>query len=138
MSAPFTAYNLDTVRRAELSAGPTRAADGGSLAGALDLDGRAEPSERASGFVDFSLLGVGALVRAPLGDKFSVSVAGRHSPPARIYAIDDVYCWPDAYPRPQKTFFTQRYCWVVWTPGHRGPARFWWLSAQDFHAAPSR
>jgi len=52
--------------------------------------------------------------------------------PARLYAIDDMCCWPDNYERPPPKFFTQRYCWMVWTPDHRGPSAFWWLSSAEF------
>lgn len=56
----------------------------------------------------------------------------RKWPPARIYAIDDIDCWPAHVPRPHRRFFTQRYCWAVWTPDHTGPSAFWWLSGADF------
>jgi hypothetical protein len=54
-------------------------------------------------------------------------------PPARLYAIDDIVCWPaDRYgPAPQ--YFTKhRYVWAVWEPGHKGPSAFWWLSSAEF------
>ena len=56
----------------------------------------------------------------------------KDNPPARIYAIDDVFCWPDHVPRPNMKFFTQRYCWAVWTHDHTGPSSFWWLASADF------
>ena len=61
----------------------------------------------------------------------------RKSPPARIYAIDGVVCWPDPTTRPPRHFIEHRYAWVVWEPGHSGPSRFWWLSAGDF-ASPCK
>jgi hypothetical protein len=62
----------------------------------------------------------------------------RARPPARIYAIDDICCWPDGYERPAPSFFTQRYCWVVWTQDHQGPSAFWWLSSAEFRATVQR
>ena len=59
-------------------------------------------------------------------------------PPARIYAIDDICCWPSGYERPAPTFFTQRYCWAVWTQDHSGPSAFWWLSGAAFCAPVCR
>lgn len=56
----------------------------------------------------------------------------KENPPARIYSIDDIFCWPDHVPRPNKTFFTQRYCWVVWSQDHQGPSTFWWLASSAF------
>lgn len=53
-------------------------------------------------------------------------------PPARIYAIDGVVCWPDPTKRPPRHFTEHRYAWCIWEPGHSGPPRFWWLSAGDF------
>ena len=54
-------------------------------------------------------------------------------PPARIYAIDGVVCWPERrYGRAPEAFTRHRYCWVVWNPGHQGAPRFWWLSAGSF------
>lgn len=54
-------------------------------------------------------------------------------PPARIYAIDGVVCWPAHHygPAPE-AFCRHRYCWVVWSPEHRGTPTFWWLSAEAF------
>ena len=56
----------------------------------------------------------------------------KKSPPARIYAIDGVVCWPDPTTRPPRHFTEHRYAWVVWEPHHTGPSQFWWLSAADF------
>lgn len=56
-----------------------------------------------------------------------------NQPPAAIYAIDDLVCWPNGDPR-QASAVTRshRYCWAVWQHGHTGPARFWWLRMADF------
>ena len=57
----------------------------------------------------------------------------RRMPPARIYAIDGIVCWPEHRYGPAPEAFRQhRYCWAVWTPGHQGAPRFWWLSASAF------
>jgi hypothetical protein len=54
-------------------------------------------------------------------------------PPARIYAIDGIVCWPaHRYGPAPETFTRHRYCWAVWSPEHRGAPRFWWLSAGAF------
>ncbi|MGD9802539.1 MAG: hypothetical protein AB7E80_16400 [Hyphomicrobiaceae bacterium] len=54
-------------------------------------------------------------------------------PPARLYAIDDIVCWPERQYGPPPTQFTRhRYFWAVWTPNHEGPSAFWWLSSAEF------
>ena len=56
-------------------------------------------------------------------------------PPARIYAIDGVVCWPAHRYGPAPEAFTRhRYCWVVWDPKHQGATQFAWLSAGAFRA----
>ncbi len=63
----------------------------------------------------------------------------RRHPPARLYAIDDIVCWPEHLYGPAPSYFTRhRYCWAVWTPDHNGPSAFWWLSAAEFRAPQSR
>jgi hypothetical protein len=66
----------------------------------------------------------------------------RRHPPARLYAIDSVVCWPEPVRRPPAHFTRQRYCWAVWTPDHPGDGAsstrrptFWWLSAAE-HRTP--
>lgn len=55
--------------------------------------------------------------------------------PARLYAIDDIVCWPTRRYGPAPSHFTKhRYFWAVWTQDHSGPSRFWWLSAADFRS----
>ena len=59
----------------------------------------------------------------------------REIPPARLYAIDDIVCWPeDRYGPPPRYFTKHRYVWAVWTHGHKGPPAFWWLSGAEFRA----
>jgi hypothetical protein len=61
----------------------------------------------------------------------------RAHPPARLYAMDDIVCWPDPDRPPPRHFTQQRYIWAVWTPDHKGPPAFWWLSAADFRMPQS-
>lgn len=57
----------------------------------------------------------------------------RRTPPARIYAIDDIVCWPeDRYGPAPRYFKKHRYCWAIWTHDHEGPSAFWWLSSDEF------
>ena len=56
----------------------------------------------------------------------------RKNPPARLYAIDGVVCWPDSERAPPKHFLAHRYVWAVWEHGHAGPSTFGWLSSADF------
>jgi len=57
----------------------------------------------------------------------------RTCPPARIYAVDDIVCWPEDRFGPAPHAFTRhRYCWAIWTPDHEGPSQFWWLSGSEF------
>lgn len=59
----------------------------------------------------------------------------QQSPPARLYAIDDIVCWPeDRYGPPPRHFTKHRYVWAVWTPEHQGPPSFWWLSSEKFRS----
>jgi len=59
----------------------------------------------------------------------------RSVPPARLYAIDDIVCWPEPHRAPPAHFTRQ--LWAVWTPDHRGPSAFWWLSSAEFRDRPS-
>jgi hypothetical protein len=59
-------------------------------------------------------------------------------PPARLYAIDDIVCWPEHRYGPAPNHFTKhRYFWAVWTPNHQGPSAFWWLSSAEFREQQS-
>ncbi len=59
-------------------------------------------------------------------------------PPARLYAIDDIVCWPEHRYGPAPNHFTKhRYFWAVWTPNHQGPSAFWWLSSAQFRQRQS-
>lgn len=62
----------------------------------------------------------------------------RQNPPARLYAVDGVVCWPDAERKPPKHFLAHRYVWAVWEHGHKGPSAFWWLSGKEFRRAATQ
>lgn len=54
-------------------------------------------------------------------------------PPTVIYALDQLICWPCGDPSlATSSLVKQRYCWVVWKPGHIGPTTFGWLSTGAF------
>ena len=61
--------------------------------------------------------------------------AWQKNPPARLYAIDGVVCWPETERKPPKHFLAHRYVWAVWEHGHKGPSAFWWLSSKEFRDA---
>lgn len=55
------------------------------------------------------------------------------NPPAAIYALDHIVCWPHGDPNlATMRTATHRYAWLVWRPGHVGRPSFWWLSADEF------
>lgn len=54
-------------------------------------------------------------------------------PPAIIYAVDDCTCYPYGNPRKAtRSILQQRYCWLVWHAGYKGPTLFKWLSTAPF------
>lgn len=57
-------------------------------------------------------------------------------PPAAIYGLDELVCWPHGDPRQagRATAF-HRYCWMIWKPDHTGRPTFWWLSTAPFRDA---
>ena len=57
----------------------------------------------------------------------------RSAPPASLYAMDGIVCWPEhRYGPAPEAFKRHRYVWAVWSPDHSGPTTFGWLSARDF------
>lgn len=62
----------------------------------------------------------------------------RHSkfvktPPAALYAIDEMVCWPEGNPTSRNAKIAkQQYYWAIWKPDHIGPPKFWWLSTRAF------
>ncbi len=56
-----------------------------------------------------------------------------HTPPAAIYGLDALVCYPNGNPQEATTQTAQhRYCWVIWKAGHMGRPSFWWLSTAEF------
>ena len=55
------------------------------------------------------------------------------TPPAAIYALDELTCWPEGKPTSKNAQIAkQQYYWAVWKPGHTGAPKFWWLSTRKF------
>ncbi|SNZ20081.1 hypothetical protein [Cohaesibacter gelatinilyticus] len=55
------------------------------------------------------------------------------TPPAAIYALDELICWPEGKPTSSSARIAkQQYYWAVWKPGHQGAPRLWWLSTKRF------
>lgn len=73
-------YDGRAVRDVTFSPSALSAGEGGWLAGTLRLTGESNPARRPTGLAEFSLLGVGARVAVPLGDRLSVQLATRRSP----------------------------------------------------------
>lgn len=77
------------------------------------------------------LLNLGSLAHPTRTSKW------RNSPPAAIYALDDLVCWPNGNRHQAGRYIAEhRYCWVVWKPEHRGPPLFWWLRTAEFRKRP--
>ena len=56
-----------------------------------------------------------------------------NTPPAAIYGLDELVCWPSGDPRgATRSTLSHRYCWVVWKHGHVGKPSFWWLATAHF------
>ena len=55
-------------------------------------------------------------------------------PPAVVYCLDECICWPYGDPaRATTSIAKQRYCWIVWKHGHKGPTALRWLSTRRHH-----
>jgi len=59
------------------------------------------------------------------------------NPPAAIYALDELVCWPNGIPNPAIPAHN-RFCWVVWKPDHTGRPTFWWLNTERFRRSESK
>ena len=75
---------------------------------------------------------------AILLDLASLALPSRHAfyvskPPAVVYALDELVCLPNGRPAPYAG--ENRYCWVLWKPGHTGRSVLWWLSTAAFRDA---
>ncbi len=56
-----------------------------------------------------------------------------NTPPAAIYGLDELVCWPSGDPRTAtRSTLSHRYCWVIWKHGHTGRPSFWWLATAEF------
>ncbi|MGE3914328.1 MAG: hypothetical protein AB7F78_01415 [Hyphomicrobiaceae bacterium] len=56
-------------------------------------------------------------------------------PPAVIYGLDELICWPEGRPElARSSTASHRYCWVVWKYGHEGWPVFRWLRVGDFRS----
>ena len=89
--------------------------------------GRALMLTRQTGGTVVMLLNLASLCHPTRHAKFV------HTPPAAIYALDELVCYPNGKPSEAiASTRSQRYCWVVWKPGHSGRPQFWWLSASAF------
>lgn len=76
---------------------------------------------------------------AMLLDLASLCHPSRHprfvaSPPAALYALDELVCLPHGDPQRAHHMARadRRYYWAVWKPGHTGRPSFWWLSTAPF------
>jgi hypothetical protein len=59
--------------------------------------------------------------------------------PATVYALDECHCWPNGDERQAtKSLKAQRYCWIVWDHGPRGPTTLRWLSTAPFRASTKK
>lgn len=55
------------------------------------------------------------------------------TPPAAIYILDDLTCWPEGKPTsPTARIARQQYYWAIWKPGHTGAPKLGWLSTRAF------
>lgn len=81
----FNSVDMDAVQSGVFSRDPFDAAAGGRLGGSLRLSSPSNATGKATGFVDVSMLGVGAFVSVPLSDRGSLLIATRQSPPTSLY-----------------------------------------------------
>lgn len=75
----FSAFNTNAVKDVRLYKGAFPARYGGRMSGVVELTGKTGSFEKAQGGVNLSLLSVGGHYEMPIGDKFSLFVAGRRS-----------------------------------------------------------
>ena len=62
-----------------------------------------------------------------------------NTPPAAIYALDELVCWPNGNPCEARPGTSQhRYCWVIWRSHTQSRPTFWWLSTAQFRDARTR
>ncbi len=89
--------------------------------------GRALALTRQTGGSVAMLLNLASLCHPSRHSKFV------HTPPAAIYALDELVCYPNGKPSEAiASTRSQRYCWVVWKAGFSSRPIFWWLSTSAF------
>jgi hypothetical protein len=89
--------------------------------------GQALKLTRATGGSVAMLLNLASLCHPTRHPKFV------HTPPAAVYALDELVCWPAGVPsNATRSTLSHRYCWLIWKPGHTGRSTFWWLSTRPF------
>jgi hypothetical protein len=61
------------------------------------------------------------------------------NPPAAIYALDKLICYPNGNAREAGYKTVQnRYMWCIWRPSRRiTRPRLWWLSVEEFETRPN-
>ena len=81
----FSALNMDAVEGGDFASASVDAAQGGHLAGNLRLSGATGFGAKPEAVIDLSGLGAATKFSTPIGGKASLLLAGRWSPPARLY-----------------------------------------------------
>ncbi len=75
----FSAFNTNAVKDVRLYKGAFPARYGGRMSGVVELTGKTGSFEKVQGGINLSLLSVGGHLEVPVGNKFSVFIAGRRS-----------------------------------------------------------
>ena len=81
----FSALNMDAVEEGDFAPVSGDAAQGGHLAGNLRLTGATGSGAKPEAVLDLSILGLATKISTPIGRRASLLVAGRWSPPSRLY-----------------------------------------------------
>jgi len=81
----FSTLNMDAVTEGDFAPIGIDAAQGGHLAGDLRLTGATGFGTKPEAVIDLSALGATTKITTPIGGKASLLLAGRWSPPSRLY-----------------------------------------------------
>lgn len=81
----FSALNMDAVEGGDFAPVSVDAAQGGHLAGNLRLTGATGFGTKPEAVIDLSALGASTRITTPIGSKASLLLAGRWSPPSKLY-----------------------------------------------------
>ncbi len=81
----FSALNMDAVGAGDFAPASIDAAQGGHLAGNLRLTGATGSGAKPEAVIDLSGLGAATKIATPIGARASLLLAGRWSPPSRLY-----------------------------------------------------